>query len=96
MRQGEVWTLAGGLRVLIVSNDDYNDLGFDPVCVPIVRERVADNDFVTLTNDADNISGTFLLPEIGARDFIGAKRELLISGPTMATVSARLAGLVAH
>jgi hypothetical protein len=84
VRQGEVWTLASGLRVLIVSNDHFNDLSFDPVCVPIVRERAADNDLM------------FLLPEVGARDLTGGKRELLISGPTMASVSARLALLFAH
>jgi hypothetical protein len=96
VRQGEVWTLASGLRVLIVSNDHFNDLSFDPVCVPIVRERAADNDLIVMTNDADGVTGTFLLPEVGARDLTGGKRELLISGPTMASVSARLALLFAH
>lgn len=97
MIQGEVWTLADGARVLIASNNRYNEQADAPVVVPLVRDRRWPvSELMVRTISTDNVSGVFVLPLVGQVSLLGGKTDGLISGPTMAAVSTGLARLFAH
>lgn len=64
---GEVWALQrGGHKVVVVSSDQVNELGWPPLVIPIVRAQDgARAPFMAATNDADPVSGVALVPEVG-------------------------------
>lgn len=99
MNHGEIWTAPQGARVLIVSNDDFNQVSPHGVLtVPLARTRPSDHlgQYTVVTNEQDPVSGTFHLPLVGIESLEGGTYLGLVTGATASSVTAGLQALFTY
>jgi mRNA interferase MazF len=99
VKQGEVWTIGQRAdlryRVVVLSSEAHNDRrGASPFCAPVVRQRGDPDDlppFAIALAETDPISGVVVLNRMRRLPAaIGAERLGLLTGASMAKISASL------
>ena len=99
MKQGEVWTIGQRAdlryRVVVLSSEAHNDRpAAAPFCAPVVRQRGSADDlppFAIALAETDPISGVVVLNRMRRLPAaIGAERLGLLTGASMAKISASL------